>query len=318
MPCRPACLIWAVRFGVLGTGYWAEETHCAAIATSDGHELVGVWGRDPAKADRVASRWGGRGFSDLDALLAGVDAVAIALPPDVQPPLAVRAAEAGCHLLLDKPIALDTASATSMVAAVERHGVSDVVFFTRRFRPPVREWLDVSSTTAWDGATGRWLVGGTFEPGSPWEPSVWRREHGALWDLTPHLLSIVVPALGSVSSVKAERGTKDLVHLVLGHASGGVSSLSVAHTLGPSVSIIDVELFGETGRSSMPDDTSTTPIRAFQGALRELEACVVSGQRSPIDVRLGAHTVSVLEAARESLAAPGSPVAVTWQHDSIR
>ncbi|WP_410095188.1 Gfo/Idh/MocA family oxidoreductase [Streptomyces sp. wa22] len=45
------------------------------------------------------------GEEGLDALLAASDAVAFAVPPDVQAPLAVRAAEAGCHLLLDKPVA---------------------------------------------------------------------------------------------------------------------------------------------------------------------------------------------------------------------
>src|SRR4030095_15522686 len=48
---------------------------------------------------------------DVDELLAEVDAVAIALPPGVQAPLAVRAAEAGKHLLPEQPIALDVAGA---------------------------------------------------------------------------------------------------------------------------------------------------------------------------------------------------------------
>lgn len=303
---------------MLGTGYWAEETHCAAIAGTDTDEFVGVWGRDPEKADRVASRWGGRAYSDPESLFADVDAVTIALPPDVQPPLAVRAAEAGCHLLLDKPIALDLGSATSIAEAVARRGVSNVVFFTRRFRPSVKAWLDVvASKTGWDGATGRWLVGGTFDAGSPWEPSIWRREHGALWDLTPHLLSIVLPVLGSARSVKADRGPKDLVNLLLRHESGASSSLSVAQTLTPSVAIIDVELFGQTGRSAMPTDSNTTVIQAFQAAMRELDVSVASGRGSPVDVRLGAHIVAVLEAATTSLATSGQPVALEWQRDGV-
>ena len=47
-----------LRFGVLGTGYWAQEAHASALAASDQAELVAVWGRDPARTDAVASRFG--------------------------------------------------------------------------------------------------------------------------------------------------------------------------------------------------------------------------------------------------------------------
>ena len=78
----------ALRFGVLGTGYWAQETHASMLAASDDAELVAIWGRDPAKTEAAAGRFGIAGFTDLDRLLAEVDAVAIAVPPDVQAELA--------------------------------------------------------------------------------------------------------------------------------------------------------------------------------------------------------------------------------------
>src|SRR6266536_1801633 len=96
----------SLRFGVLGTGYWAGETQAGGSVAHAGAGLVGVWGRNPAKAEGRGRRFGVRGYEDLDALLEAVDAVAIALPPDVQADLAVRAARAGRHLLLDKPLAL--------------------------------------------------------------------------------------------------------------------------------------------------------------------------------------------------------------------
>src|SRR3954464_12268716 len=95
-----------MRFGVLGTGFWAEHVHAASLAEHPDAELVGVWGRDLAKAKAVGARFDVPGYADVDALLADVDAGSFALPPDVQVPLAVRAAEAGKHLLLEKPIAL--------------------------------------------------------------------------------------------------------------------------------------------------------------------------------------------------------------------
>ena len=73
---------------------WAAETHAAALAAHPDAEFVGVWGRDPAKVDALAGRYGVGAYHDVDALFADVDAVAAALPPDVQADLAVRAATA--------------------------------------------------------------------------------------------------------------------------------------------------------------------------------------------------------------------------------
>ena len=98
-----------LRFGLVGTGYWARETHAAGIAAARGATLAAVWGRDHAAAAAVAATYGSVVHDDFDAFLAEVDAVSFAVPPDVQPALALRAAAAGKHLLLEKPLALDEA-----------------------------------------------------------------------------------------------------------------------------------------------------------------------------------------------------------------
>src|SRR5258705_258539 len=100
-----------MRFGLVGPGYWARETHAAALAAHPDVELVGVWGRSAAKAEELARTHAARAYRDPDQLFDAVDAVAFAVPPAVQAELAVRAAEHGCHLLLDKPVALTSAAA---------------------------------------------------------------------------------------------------------------------------------------------------------------------------------------------------------------
>jgi predicted dehydrogenase len=95
-----------VRFGLIGTGFWAAAVHAPGIASHPQTELVGVWGRDQAKAQGLATRFGAEAFSDVDELIDAVEAVAFSVPPDVQAELAVRAGEAGRSLLLDKPLAL--------------------------------------------------------------------------------------------------------------------------------------------------------------------------------------------------------------------
>jgi predicted dehydrogenase len=167
-----------MRFGVLGTGHWARTVHAAALAEHPTAELVGIWGRDLAKAKAVGAEFDVPGFGDVDELLSQVEAVAIALPPSVQAPLAERAAAAGKHLLLEKPIALDVAAADRVVTAVQDAGVASVVFFTFRFQTATSTWLTQAARTQLAGGAGSWL---SSLAGTPFAASPWRQEHGALW-----------------------------------------------------------------------------------------------------------------------------------------
>ena len=84
-----------MRFGVVGTGYWARQTHAAALAAHPDADLVGVWGRSYDRAADVAKTVGAHAYERADDMFADVDAVAFAVPPDVQAKLAVRAATPG-------------------------------------------------------------------------------------------------------------------------------------------------------------------------------------------------------------------------------
>jgi predicted dehydrogenase len=294
-----------LRFGVLGTGYWAAEAHAAGIVAHDGAELVGVWGRNPAKAEALAGRFGVRGYEDLDALLEAVDAVAIAVPPDVQAELAVRAARAGRHLLLDKPLALSLEQARGVVAAAEAGGVASMVFFTLRFKPEVVAWLDsLRATGGWQGAQGIWFAS-LSTPGNPYAHSAWRRSWGALWDVGPHALSLAVPAIGPVEHVSAGRGLGDTVHLVTGHRGGAASTLSVSLTVPEAATATRFAVHGTAGWSSMPVDGATV-LQAYGQAIDQLAGMVAAGSTEhPCDVRFGAEVVAVLEAAERALATGG-------------
>ena len=65
-----------IRFGLAGTGYWAETVHAPALAGTPNAELAAVWGRNPDAASALAARFGAIARPDFDAFLASVDAVA--------------------------------------------------------------------------------------------------------------------------------------------------------------------------------------------------------------------------------------------------
>ncbi|MET3962893.1 putative dehydrogenase [Marmoricola sp. OAE513] len=291
------------RIGLVGTGYWARTVHATALAAHPGVELVGVYGRDLAKADAVAGEHGGTGYDDLDALLAEVDAVAFAVPPSVQGELALRAAEAGKHLFLEKPIALDLDVANALVDAVEDRDLSSVVFFTARYVDAWEAWLEETIAAAPVGGRADWLscqVG----PDNPYAASVWRRENGALWDVGPHQLAQLIPALGPVVDVAGARGEADLVHLVLTHESGATSRMSVGQNVPKAAVRVGVEFYGEDGWRTQPDNPRDLG-QAYARALDELLANISAGQSAHrCDVRFGRDVVEVITRCEAVLTRP--------------
>ena len=282
-----------MRFGLLGTGYWAAETHAAALVAAPETTLTAVWGRNPAKAAALADRYGIRSYQDVDELIAAVDAVAIALPPHVQAPLAARAARAGKHLFLDKPLALTVEAADDVVAAVDATGVRSVVFFTSRFNPPAMDFLrGAVETGGWDG--GRATLLGSLD-GTPYDDSPWRHEYGGLWDVGPHALSLLIPVLGPVAEVAAAAlGPHQTATALLTHETGAVSTMTLS--LASPVSTWDVSFYGTSGWGSVPPVTD-----AVAAAVNAL-AALTSGDRS-CDVHFARDVVAVLVRAA-ALAAP--------------
>ncbi|GAB7190241.1 Gfo/Idh/MocA family oxidoreductase [Kineococcus sp. NUM-3379] len=295
------------RFGVLGTGFWAEECHGRALAAHPDVELVGFWGRDPLKAAAVAGRTGGRAFADVDELLAEVDAVAVALPPDVQAPLAARAARAGRHLLLDKPLALDVAAADDVVAATRESGVASVVYVTYLFQPDITSWLEEMARLAaehgpWEGALARW--GGTIDaPDSPFGSSRWRREWGGLWDCGPHALSVLLSLLPPVERVTAARGVRDAVNVALEHSGGAGSALSLTLTAPAGAGGSFASVWGPGGRHELPRFTGT-PQEGFARAVDQLRASAAQGAPHRLDAVYARDVVAVLAAAQRHLDLP--------------
>lgn len=289
-----------LRFGLVGTGYWARVTHGPALASTDGVEFAAVWGRSPEAAQALAAAHQVTPYQDLDAFLANVDAVAFAVPPDIQAPIATRAADLGKHLLLEKPIATSDEGADALTAAVDRAKVASLVFFTARFQPEIRDWLaQASKQQGWQGGAATWL-GTALHESSPYN-TPWRRDKGGLWDIGPHMVALLWASLGPVHSVTADAGAADITHLVLHHESGTTSTITATLSAAPAAAVAELFLWGEHGRSAAPMKT-VKALPALRIALAELVGNVASGQVShPCDVHLGRAVGRVLASAQHQL-----------------
>ncbi|MFD4374535.1 Gfo/Idh/MocA family protein [Streptomyces sp. NPDC058486] len=285
------------RIGLLGTGPWAARTHAPALAAHEGVDFAGVWGRRPEAAAELAAAFGTRAYEDLDLLLAECDAVAVALPPDVQAGVAVRAARAGCHLLLDKPLATTVTAAREVVEAAEKAGVASVVFCTLRFAPETARWIEERQAEGgWYVAEARWL-GSLYGPGSdsPYAASPWRREKGGLWDVGPHVLSVLLPVLGDVTALTAARGPEDTHHLILRHSSGASSTATLTLSAPPEAAGAAITLHGTAGRADLPAWSGAAD--AYTHAVDALLTAARTGTPHPCDAPFALRLTELLTEA---------------------
>ncbi|CAM5714803.1 Gfo/Idh/MocA family protein [Streptomyces griseorubiginosus] len=290
-----------MRIGLLGTGPWARMAHAPALSAHPDVDFAGVWGRRPDAAKEVADEHGTRVYDDVDALLADVDAVAVALPPGVQADLAARAARAGRHLLLDKPLATTVEQGRAVVEAVRETGVASVVFFTSRFLTETEAWItEQASVDGWFTGRAEWL-GSVFTGESPFSDSPWRREKGALWDVGPHALSVLLPILGEVREVAAAaHGPGDTVHVVLRHASGASSTLTLSLTAPPAAAGAGVELRGAGGVARLPE-SSEGAVPALIRATDALLTATRTGRPHPCDAAFALRVTEILTEAEALL-----------------
>jgi predicted dehydrogenase len=172
----------ALGIGIIGAGQ-AGQRHAQAFARlADSVRIVGVADVDEARAQALASACGARAFTDSRALLdERPDAVVISLPHYLHKEAGLAAAEAGAHILMEKPLAPTLEDAQAIVEACRKHKVCLAVGFVHRYRTEFQEAHrliasgEIGAVTAVVDVFG--LPGGPHVPGWVWEK---RRSGGGI------------------------------------------------------------------------------------------------------------------------------------------
>jgi predicted dehydrogenase/aryl-alcohol dehydrogenase-like predicted oxidoreductase len=142
-----------LRWGIIGPGAIAKA-FAAGLGESRTGRLVAVASRERAAAERFGDEFGAeRRHEGYDALLAdeGVDAVYVATPHPFHAEWAIRAAEAGKHVLCEKPLGINHAEAMAVVEAARRHDVFLLEGYMYRAHPQVARLVELIRS----GAIGR-------------------------------------------------------------------------------------------------------------------------------------------------------------------
>jgi 2-desacetyl-2-hydroxyethyl bacteriochlorophyllide A dehydrogenase len=284
-PAAPARTVARrLRMAVIGCGD-IGMTNARSVARATNAELVLVHDTVPALAEATAAQHGGTVVPVLDDVLdrGQVDAVVLSVPHDMHAPLAVRAIEAGLHVVVEKPLAVDVPSAERIVEAAERSGVVLSVCFPFRYEPaPVaaRALVQAGALGRFRGAAvvfhadkpaSYWLGGFSGRAISDWRSSRERAGGGVLiMNLTHHLDLIRHVARCEIETVSATARTddgadvEDSIAVTVTFRGGGIGTLlGSASTRGKPGTRF--EMWGEDGTIQLEPDPRLYTDRALPG-----------------------------------------------------
>jgi|YelNatPaOPRAMG01_1025707.scaffolds.fasta_scaffold11383_6 virulence factor len=130
------------RVGVIGLGRMGQQ-HVRVYSAIRRAQLVGVCDVNPEVGNHIAQRYDIPYFTDLDELLARVEAVSVVTPTPYHFEIAKRCLERGVHVLVEKPIAQTVEEAERLVELAERSGLVMQVGHIERFNPAYVEMKNV-------------------------------------------------------------------------------------------------------------------------------------------------------------------------------
>jgi predicted dehydrogenase len=193
--------------GVVGCGK-VGSIHAAALRAVPAAAFVAACDVSRERAEGFAARYGVRLFTDVPTMLreAGVEAVIVGTPHPLHAEAAVAAAEAGVHILVEKPMAATLADCDAMLAAAGRSGVTLGVISQRRFFEPVRRMkAAIDAGKIGTPALGVFVMYSWREPAyyasDPWRGKWDTEGGGVLVNQSPHQLDILLWLLGPAAEV---------------------------------------------------------------------------------------------------------------------
>lgn len=236
----------AVRVGIIGSGWVARARHLPSFASHPDVQIAGVYDRHLDHARRLTDRLpSARPVADLDELFGiGVDLVSIATPPWSHAELAVAAFERGAHVFTEKPMAMSSAEAETMVAAARRAGRMLCVSHNFVFSRAVARGERFLASTAVHYVAGVQLS--SLQRRLP----TWYQDlpGGLMFDEVPHLLYLLDYFMGPMEvehvRVRGSAGSEPRAVEVL---LGGTVPGQITMVFGAPVSEWQVVLTGDKG-----------------------------------------------------------------------
>jgi predicted dehydrogenase len=307
---------------LLGTGNIAQRAFVPAVQAVDGARLVAVLSREKARGAIFAQQYDiPEVYDNFDTLLRSpqVDAVIVATPDATHEPQVIAAAQAGKHVLCEKPMTTTYAGCERMAAAIRASGITFAMGYNNRFN----SGLQRIKTMLGEGQIGQVRYARAFLATQAQDPQGWRAhtEQSRYWALSAvgtHLIDLWRWYFGEPASVggclaaPVHQGPNDEVTtLVFDYPGRLLAELAVAAVFRGGNRL---ELYGEDGAiigdsvlGSHPRGTITCkgqaiayrPTNSFIGEVADFVQAIEQQREPRATVADGLRNVYIMETARE-------------------
>jgi predicted dehydrogenase len=335
-----------VKVGVIGYGYWGPnlvrnlfelpEANLSAVADLKAERREQISARYPDVT--VIADY--EKFFDMP-----LDAVVIATPPSTHYDIARDCLEHGLHVLVEKPLTLNSEDASSLIQIAEERDLALMVGHTFEYNMAVRELRDLIDS----GELGKVFYVDAVRVNL----GLFRPDLNVLWDLAPHDISILLYLLDSEPVLVSTQGsncvfkdTTDIAYVNIEFADGTLAHIRVSWLDPRKTRLITVvgsekmvvyddvenlekikiydkgvdtppytETYGDFQLSYRSGDVISPNIRFSEPLRVECEHFIESiqnGTTPQSDGRVGLKVIRVLEAAERSLYYCGMPVSLSW------
>ena len=251
-----------IRTAVIGCGK-VGHFHADAFKKIPNSELVACFGRDQAKTDAFASKYGIKGYTDLEKMIneQHVQAVAICTPHPNHAQYAVKCCEMGVHIAIEKPLASSLEDCDAIIKAKNANHVIGTTICQRRFYKPS---MRVKQAIV-DGKIGKPILGTVnmlgwrsmeYYASDPWR-GTWEGEGGGvLINQAPHQLDLLLWYMGDIDEMYGMWDTlnhpdlevEDTAMAVIKFKNGAFGNIVVSNSQNPAL-FGNVRVHGSNGAS---------------------------------------------------------------------
>ena len=339
-PVRATSATKVLRFAAVGVGDIGYR-NARAIAAAAGAELVVSFDTVPSLADDVARRFGGRAAGSIDEVFdsEAIDAVFLSVPHDLHAPMVERAAEAGLHVIVEKPLASDIAGAKRAIAAASGAGVALSVCFPFRYEPKIvaaRALAEAGALGELRGATivfhadkppAYWSGGYSGRASSDWRARRDRAGGGVFIMSVTHFIDFLRHVAGAETEIVSSIGrndegieVEDSISIAVGFAGGGVGTMFGSAST-PGAPSTTFEMWGDLGTIRLEPDATVFTERAVAGVtpgrwcalpaddgsdprtifVERFVDAVIAGEEPEVSAADGLAVQAVVEAAYRSM-----------------
>jgi predicted dehydrogenase len=293
--------------------------HAQAIQATPGAKLVATLGTDTGRAADFAARYGGSAYTDLDAFLAhpGLSVVNICVPSGDHGRFGIAAAQAGKHVMVEKPLEVTLEAADRLIEACRQAGVKLAVISQRRFDADIQRLRKAIQAGHFGTLLSadvfiKWYRTQEYYDSAPWRGTYRLDGGGALMNQGVHYVDVIQWLAGPVKSVRAITRTaahnievEDLALALLTFENGAVGLLESSTLHYPGLPE-RLEITGRNGTAVLEagkfkvwefKDKSADPSETSESAPGE------TGAKNPGDISYKGHAFQVadmVDALREN------------------